>query len=92
MNCQFESNVFSWLFITKKRDKDDNSLLFTNIVIRFNDITRIMKKRYYFIPSLNYILFYTQSMHGLRSLCRTLLNLHSIQSCNPMSINYAYVL
>ena len=62
MNCQFESNVISWLFITQKRDKDDNGSLFTNIVIRFNDITSIMKKRSnQFIPSLNYIhyLLYT---------------------------------
>ena len=45
MNCQFESNVRSWLFITQKQDKDDNGSLYTNIVIRFNDITSIMKKR-----------------------------------------------
>ena len=45
MNCQFESNVISWLFITQERDKDDNGSLFTNIEIRFNNITSIMKKR-----------------------------------------------
>ena len=62
MNCQVESNVISLLLITQKRDKDDNGSLFTNIEIRFNDITSIMKKRSnYFIPSLNYIhsLLYT---------------------------------
>ena len=59
INCQFESNVISWLFITQKRGKDDNGSLFTNIVIRFNDITSMMKKRSnYCITSLNYIHFH----------------------------------
>ena len=62
VNCQFESNVISWLSITQKRDKDDDASLFTNIVIRFNDISSMIKKRSnWFIPSLNYIhsLLYT---------------------------------
>ena len=45
MNYQLESNVISWLFITQKREKDDDGSSFTNIIIRFNDITSIMKKR-----------------------------------------------
>ena len=74
MNCQFESNSIKWLFITQKRDKDDNGSLFTNIVIKFNDITSIMKKRSNnsFHLLITFILFYTPSMHGLRSLCKTL--------------------
>ena len=62
VNCQFESKVISWLSITQKRDKDDDASLFTIIVIRFNDISSMIKKSSnWFIPSLNYIhsLLYT---------------------------------
>ena len=74
MNCPFESNVISWLFFTQKRDKDDNSSLFSNIVVRFNDITSITKKRSNnsFHLLITFILLYTPLMHGLRSLCKTL--------------------
>ena len=74
MNCRFESNVISLLLITQKRDKDDDGLLFSNIVGRFNDITSIMKKRSKnsFHLLITFIFFYTPSMHGLRSSCKTL--------------------